>query len=95
MLSPPAQAHGGKLACGALVRVIEAGKFQRHGHIFQRGHRRNEVERLEYDADIAPTKSCQRIFAQRVEGLARNDHRAGIDTLQSGHDHEQSRFARA
>ena len=53
MLPPLAQAHGVKLARGALVRICDAGEFQRHGNVLDRRHGGNEMKRLKHDAHVA------------------------------------------
>src|SRR5262245_2688523 len=95
VLPPLAQAHGGKLARGALLRVVDTGKLQRHGDVFQRRHGGNEMEGLKHDADIAPAEARQRVLAERTERFAGDHDRAGIGALQTGHDHQQGRFAGA
>ena len=95
VLAALAQADGRKLGCRTLVGVVEAGKFERHGNVFQRRHGRNEVKGLKHDTDIAPAEAGQRVFVERVEVLARDHDGAGIGALQAGRDHEQSRLARS
>ena len=92
---PLAQADGGELVRGALMRVVDAGKLQRHGDVLQRRHGGNEVEGLEHDTDIAAAEARQRVLAEQAERLARDHHRAGVGALQPGHDHEQGRFSGA
>src|SRR5262245_18672568 len=84
-----------ELLRGALECVRGAGELERYCDILQRRHGWNEVERLEHDADIATAKARQRILIQRAQRLARHHDRAGIGTLEPGHDHQQGRFSRA
>ena len=55
--SPLAQAHRGKLVCRTVVSIVESGKFQRHGDVFQRRHGGNEMKGLKNNADIASTEA--------------------------------------
>ena len=77
------------------LRVGDAGQFQRHRHVLQRGHGRDQVERLEHDADMAAAEARQRVLVERAQVLAGDRHRAGVGPLQPGHHHQQRRFARA
>ena len=43
-----------------------AGQLQRHRDVLQRGHRRDQVERLEHDADSLAPQPGQRVLVQRV-----------------------------
>ena len=57
------QPHGAQLALGAVEGVRHAHQFQRHRDIFQRRHGRDQVKRLEHDADLAAAKARQRVLA--------------------------------
>ena len=80
---------------GARKSVAFAGKFERHGDIFQRGHGRNEMEGLEDDADIFAAEARELVLAELAQVLAGNDDRAAVGALEPGHHHEQGRFARS
>ena len=94
MIEPGGKADRGKLAFGALERVVLAGELERHRHVLQRRHGGNEVEGLEHDADMGAAKAGEPVFIELAELVPRHDHVAGIRPLQSGHDHQQGRFAR-
>src|SRR5262249_4334907 len=88
-----AKANRVELTRGTLVRVLDAGELERHRDVLERRHGGDEVERLEYDADVAAAKASEGILAEQRERLARDRDRAGVRPLQSGHDHQQGRFA--
>ena len=71
MVAALAQADGGKLARGALLRVLDAGELERHRDVLQRRHGGDEMERLEHDADIAAAEARQRVLAQRCRAPRR------------------------
>ena len=50
---------------GALVRVGDAGEFERHRDVLERRHGRDQVERLEHDPDIAAAEARQRVLVER------------------------------
>ena len=90
-----AQPDRGQFPRGAFIGVGDAGDLQRHRDIFQRRHGRDEVERLEYDADIAAAKARQCVLVEPAEVFACDDDAAGVGPLKSGHHHQQGRFAGA
>ena len=69
MVASLRQADGRELRGGALMRVGDAGKLERHGHVLQRRHGRDEMEGLEHDADITAAKPRQRILVERAKRL--------------------------
>ena len=80
---------------GPLEGVAHAGKFQRHGDVFERGHVGDEVEGLEHDADIAAAKGGQLVLVHSAEFAAGDRNAAPVGALQSGNDHQKRRLARA
>ncbi len=46
-------------------RVRMAGQFQRDRHVLQGGHRRQQVKRLEDDADMPPPQAGETVFIDR------------------------------
>ena len=68
-------------------------KFERHGDVFKRGHRRNEVEGLKDDSNMFASKARQRILVQSIELLSGNDDIAACCRFQTGSDHKERRFA--
>ena len=79
---------------GALLGGIDAGQFQRHRDVFQRGHGGDEMKGLKHDADIAAAEARQGILAQGAERLARDHDRAGVGAFQPRRHHQQGGFAR-
>src|SRR5438445_5897487 len=80
---------------GAFLRIGRADELERHRHVLERRHGGDEVERLEYNADIAAAKPRQRILIEAPERLVRHHDRAGVGSFEAGHDHQQGRFPRA
>ena len=70
-------------------------EFQRHGHVFQRRHRWNQLERLEDNAYFLTTEPRERVFRKGAEVAAVDADGAGIGAFQTGESHEQRRFSRA
>ena len=95
VMQPFAKADAGELLARAFLRVGDAGQLQRHRDVFQRRHGRDQVERLEHDADMAAAEARQRVFVERVQIFAGHRDRAGVGALQPGHHHQQRGFARA
>jgi hypothetical protein len=60
-----------QLRPGAVESVRRAGEFERNGDVFQRRHRRDEMERLEHDADVLAAKAGKLVLAQRVDSRPR------------------------
>ena len=52
------------------------------------------MEGLKNNADVAAAETGQRILVHRPQVGARDHDRAGVGTLQAGHDHQQRRFSR-
>ncbi len=72
-----------------------SGELERHRDILDRGHGRDEMERLEHDPHIAATEACERVFVEFCQVFACDNDGAGVGTFEPGHDHEQRRLARA
>src|SRR5438067_1862264 len=68
MVQALAESDGRQLLRRPLGRVRIAGELQRHGDVFQRRHGRDQMKRLEHDADLAAAEAGQR---NRVEGIER------------------------
>jgi hypothetical protein len=79
----------------ALRSVGIAGQLQRHRDIFQRRHGRDQVKRLEHDADLTAAKARQRVLVEGIERGAVDYHFSAVGPLQSRHDHQQGGFPRA
>ena len=78
----------------SVTAIRMAGQLQRHGHIFQRRHVGDEVERLEHDADRPAAKGGHGVLRQLVGPLSCDPHLAGIDPFQARHHHQQCGLAR-
>ena len=84
-----------QLLRGAISRVGIAGEFQRHRDVFQRRHGRDQVKRLEHDADLAAAEAGQRVLVEGIERRAVDHHLSAIGAFQPRHHHQQGGFARA
>ena len=61
--APPARRR--QLLLGAVEGVGVPGQFQRRRDVFQRGHRRDQVEGLEHHAEMIARKPGQRVLVHR------------------------------
>ena len=64
MRQPFAQPDAFEFAPRALEGIGDACELERHRDILDRGHGRNEMERLKDDPDIAATETCERVFVE-------------------------------
>ena len=55
---------------GAFARVGATGQFQRQQDVFQRGQRRQQLERLEHEADAAGAQAGAGVLVEIAEALA-------------------------
>ena len=94
MMQAVAEADLGQFLCGAPGSIGIAGEFERHRDIFQRRHGRDQVKRLEHDADLAAAKARQRVLVEGIESGAVDHHLSAIGTLQSRHHHQKRGFSR-
>ena len=95
MMQAVAEPDRGKFLRRALRRVGIAGELERHGDILQRRHGRDQMKRLEDDADLAAAEARQRVLVEGIERRAVDHHLSAIRTLQPRHHHQQRGFARA
>ena len=75
--------------------VRDAGEFQGNRDVLQRRHGRNQMKRLEDDADMAAAKARQRVLVEGIERCAVDHHLSAVRTFQSRHYHQQRGFSRA
>lgn len=95
MAQPLAKANGDQFAPRPSESVGGAGKFERHGDIFEGRHVGNEMEGLEHDADRTAPHRRQRIFRKIVQRLVGNMNLARIQPFEAGNHHQKRRFARS
>ncbi len=95
MMQAVAEADRSQFLRGARGRIGIAGELERHRDIFQRRHGRDQMKRLEHDADLAAAKARQRVLVEGIERRAVDHHLSAVRTLQPRHHHQQGRFARA
>ena len=67
MVQPFTQADPFKQLSGTLLRRFHAGQFQRQHHIFQRGQRRQQLERLEHKPDPTGPELGTLVFTQLAD----------------------------
>ena len=58
-----AKSHGTQFARGAVEGIAASGEFERDRNVFQRGHRADEVEGLEDDADARTAEPGEFVLA--------------------------------
>jgi len=92
---PVAEADGLELGPGAAERIVDAGELERDGDILERGHRREQVEALQDDADPAAPGAGERVLVERAVVDAGNADVTAARLLETGQDRHQRRFARA
>ena len=95
MIGAMGQPDGLKLGFGAVESVALAGKFQRRCHVFQRGHRGDQVKGLKNDAHVIAAEPGQRIFVHRGQIPAQRGDCPARRLLQPAHQHQERGFARA
>ena len=57
-----------------LERIAAAGELERKSDVFERRHRRDQVEGLEHDPDAIAAEAGQRIFVERAEVVSVDLH---------------------
>lgn len=89
VVEPCAKPHRRQFRRRPVEGIAHAGKFQRHGDIFEGGHCRNQVEGLEDDAHIRPAEAGKRVFVHRGQILPEGMDGARGRTLQPAEEHEE------
>jgi hypothetical protein len=95
VIEPVGEAHGGQFRFGAGKGIGHARQFHRRGDILARGHRGQQVERLQDNADPPAPRGGEAILVERGKILARNHQGAPGCALQPGKHGQQRRLARA
>ena len=90
-----AQAHRVKLRLGARACIVHARQFHRRHDVFQRCHRRQQVEGLQHNSDPATSRGGQCILIQRRKVLSGNAQFAAAGTLQPRENRHERALARA
>jgi hypothetical protein len=78
---------------GAVESVGETCEFQRDRDILQRRHGRDQVERLEHDADMVAAEARQPVLIQPAQIMAGDIDKPAGRALQPGHDHHHGGLA--
>ncbi len=89
MTEPIAKADGGQFLCCNLERLVLAIQFQRHRDIFQRCHRREQVESLQNNTNPAAPGNRELILVHRTKIGTGNIHGAASCPLQTRQDRHQ------
>ena len=84
-----AQAHRLQFLRRPRERIGQTRQFQRHGDIFQRRHRRQQMEGLQDDAYPPASRPRQPILVQRAIIDARDADRAAARLFQPRQDRHQ------
>ena len=95
MMQAIAEADRGQFLRGAFCGVGIAGELQRHRDVLQRRHGRDQVERLEDDADLPAAETREIVLVEGIERGAIDHHLSAVRTLQTRHHHQQGRLPRA
>lgn len=90
-----AKADGLQFGRGAGGRIGDAGQFERGHHIFQRGHRGEQVEGLQHHPDTAAPGEGKPVFGQADEILPRHAKLAAAGAFQPREHGQQAGFAAA
>ena len=90
-----AEAHRLEFAGSTREGITRACEFERHRHVFERVHRRNEVKRLEHDTDLTAAEPGERILVESADLDAGNGDDAAVRPLQAGDHHQEGGFARS
>jgi hypothetical protein len=95
MIQPMAKAHAGQFGGGARAGIGHAGQFHRRHHVFQRGHRGQQVEGLQHHADPSAPRGGQRIFVHPREIGPGHLQPARGGAFKPGQHRHQRTFARS
>ena len=74
---------------------LQPAQLQRHLDVLARGEGRDELERLEHEADLLAAEAGPLVFAQRAELLAVEPDAAGGGPVEPGEQAEQRALAAA
>src|SRR6185312_12240272 len=72
-----------------------AAELERDRDVFERGHRRQQMKRLEDDADLRAAQAGEPVLVERGEVASGELDPPRARPLQPRHNHHQRRFARA
>ena len=95
MVQPLGEAHAREHLPGELVGIGMVRELERQHHVLQRVERRQELERLEDEAEHAAAQLGAPVFVQREEIDAVQLHRTARRRVEPGEQREQRRFAGA
>jgi hypothetical protein len=95
MVQPVAEPDQLQLGSRPLERIRAPGKLQRNRDILERGHRRQQVEGLEDDADSAAPSAGKPVLIELREVRSRHPHPPGGGALEPGQDRHQRGLARS
>jgi len=86
VIEPLGEAHAAKPVAGTRFGVVGRRQLERQHDVFQRGQRRQQLERLEDEADRALTALRQRILRERADRLAMPGDAAAIGAVEPGQE---------
>jgi hypothetical protein len=78
-----------------LARILRPGEFERHRDVLDGGHRRQQLEGLQDDAQRAAAQPCQLVFVERAEILAAKRDGAAVGPFESRDHRHQAALARS
>src|SRR5271165_6820525 len=86
------EADRGETPGGDRKSVAPPSELERERHIFERGHRRDQMKGLKHDADVRAAQPGQRILVERAEVVSVNPHSSGTRPLEPANYHHHRRF---
>jgi acyl-CoA thioesterase-1 len=95
MIQPVAEPDLAQHLGGNFHRVRPVAELEGQGHVLERRHGRDQMERLKDDADIGAAGKCELVLAEPGEIVSCDRDAAGGCPLEPRHDHQQRRLARA
>src|SRR5215475_10902028 len=80
---------------GSLLRVSYAGDLHWNHNVFERGQRRDQMERLEYETDLVTAEFCERVFIHRGDWLAIDPNLTRRRGIEARDESQESGFSTA
>jgi hypothetical protein len=84
-----------KSGLGAFEGIAPVEKLKRQSHILDRGHGRDQMERLKHNADRTAPRLCEFVLGHSRKVPTGNQHLPGGCGFEPCHHHQEGRFSRA
>ena len=85
----------GQSGLSAFEGIAPVEKLKRQSHILDRGHGRNQMERLKHDADRAASRLREFVLGHSRKVPARDHHLSRGCGFEPCHHHQEGGFSRA